>query len=133
MAGLCTAAWAADNGATWLKTFEGLDYGAFFDAALTDDGAFLIVGTTHHSLGSTTRGDVLVAKLTLAGESVWEKTYGGDATDQAFCVEVTDDEGFLVLAETDSFGAGQRDLYVLKLDASGDLVWSETYGGAGIE
>lgn len=133
VAGLCAAAWGADDGETWLKAFEGLDYGAFFDAVLTDDDALLVVGTTYHSLGSTTRGDVLVAKLTLAGEPIWEKTHGGDATDQAFCVEATDDGGFLVLAETDSFGAGQRDLYVLKLDASGDLAWSETYGGAGIE
>ena len=133
VAGLCSAAWCADDGATWLKTFEGLGHGAFFDAALTDDGAFLVVGTTQYSLGSTTRGDVLIAKLTLDGEPIWEKTHGGDATDQAFCVEATDDGGFLVLAETDSFGAGRRDLYVLKLDASGDLVWSQTYGGAGIE
>ena len=123
----------ADEGETWIKTFEGLDYGAFFDVVLTDDGALLAVGTTYHSLGSTTRGDVLVAKLTLAGELIWEKAHGGVAMEQAFCVEATGDGGFLVLAETDSFGAGERDLYVLKLDASGDLMWSETYGGAGIE
>lgn len=132
-AGLCAAAEDADDGATWIVTFDGLDYGAFFDATPTDDGALLAVGTTYHSLGSTTRGDVLVAKLTLAGGSVWEKTYGGGAADQAIRVEATDDEGFLVLAETDSFGAGECDLYLLKLDASGDLLWSETYGGAGVE
>jgi len=38
-----------------------------------------------------------------------------------------------VLAETDSYGAGERDLYVLKLDASGDLLWSQFYGGTGTE
>ena len=122
----------ADDGGTWLKTFEGVDYGAFFDATLTD-GGFLVVGTTNHPLGSATRGDVLIMKLTGAGEPIWKKTYGGDAMDQAFGVETTDDGGFLVLAETDSFGDGQRDLYLLKLGASGELEWSETYGGAGIE
>jgi len=132
LAGLCAATCGADNGATWLKTFEGLDYGAFFDVVLTD-GALLVVGATYHPLGSTTRGDVLVAKLTLDGELIWERTHGGDGMDQAFCVEATDDGGFLVLAETDSFGVGERDLYVLKLDASGDLMWWETYGGAGTE
>jgi hypothetical protein len=126
-------AWSETDGATWIKTFEGLDYGALFDVVSTNDGALLAVGTTYHPLGSTTRGDVLVVKLSLAGEPIWERTYGGDATDQAFCVEATADGAFLVLAETDSFGAGGRDLYLLKLSAAGDLVWSETYGGAGIE
>jgi hypothetical protein len=134
LAGHCASTvWGVEDGETWIETFDGLDYGAFFDVTLTDDNALLVVGTTVHPLGPTTRGDVLIVKLTLAGEPIWEKTYGGDATDQAFCVEATEDGGFLVLAETDSFGAGERDLYVLKLDASGDLVWSETYGRAGIE
>jgi hypothetical protein len=134
MAGLsAVSVCVASDGETWIKTFEGLDYGAFFDAVLTNDGALLVVGTTDHPLRPATRGDVLIMKLTVAGEPIWKKTYGGDAMDQAFRVEATDDGGFLVLAETDSFGAGQRDLYLLRLDASGELEWSETYGGTGIE
>jgi len=132
-AGLWATAWGSDDGETWLKTFEGPGYGAFFDVTPAGDGGLLAVGTTYHPLAATTRGDVLVAMLTLDGEPIWEKTHGGDATDQAFRVVATEDGGFLVLAETDSFGAGQRDLYVLRLDDSGELIWSETYGGSGIE
>ena len=132
-AGLGATAWGSDDGETWLKTFEGLDYGAFFDVTVAGDGRLLAVGTTHHPLTATTRGDVLVAKLTLQGEPIWEKTHGGAATDQGIRVVPAGDGGFLVLAETDSFGGGERDLYLLKLDANGDLAWSETYGGAGTE
>jgi len=131
--GLWATAWGSDNGETWLKTFEGLDYGAFFDVTLAGDDGLLAVGTTYHPLTTTRRGDVLVAMLSLDGELIWEKTYGGDAAEQAFCVEATEDGGFLVLAETDSFGAGERDLYVLRLDESGELIWEKTYGGSGIE
>ncbi len=132
-AGSWATAWGSDDVETWLKTFEGVDYGAFFDVTLAGDDGLLAVGTTYHPLTTTTRGDVLVAMLTLDGELIWEKTYGGDATEQAFRVEATGDGGFLVLAETDSFGAGERDLYLLKLNASGDLAWAETYGGSGTE
>ncbi len=132
-AGLWATATGSDGGETWLKAFEGLGYGAFFDVTLVGDDALLAVGTTHHPLAATTRGDVLVAMLTLDGELIWGKTYGGDATEQAFCVEATKDGGFLVLAETDSFGAGERDLYVLRLDESGELIWENTFGGSGIE
>ncbi len=125
--------WAEDESPTWIETFEGPDYGAFFDVVLADDGTLVAAGTTHHALGATTLGDVLIAKVTLEGGLVWEKTHGGDAMDQAICIEATSDGGFLVLAETDSFGAGQRDFYLLRLDAGGGLIWSTTYGGAGIE
>ncbi len=131
--GFCAVASAADDAETWVLTLEGLDYGALFDVAHTSDGALLAVGTTYHPLVETTRGDVLVVKLTLEGDLIWEKVHGGDATDQAFCVEPTADGGYLILAETDSFGAGRRDLYVLKVDATGNALWSRTYGGVGTE
>jgi len=71
VAGLWTVVWGAAAEKTWLRTFAGLDYGAFFDVVLTNDGALLAVGTTCHPLVETTRGDVLVAKLTLDGDLVW--------------------------------------------------------------
>jgi hypothetical protein len=129
IAGLAVGAMAATDEETWIQTFEGLDYGAFFDVALTADDALIVVGTTYHPLAETTLGDVLIAKIRLDGQTVWEVTYGGEANDQAFGVEPTADGGYLVLAETDSFGAGERDLYVLKLDATGELLWERTYGG----
>jgi len=131
--GLVVVACPAAGEATWIRTFEGLDYGAFFDVALATDDTLLVAGTTYHPLAETTLGDVLVTKTTLQGETIWEVSYGGDATDQAFGVETTDDGGCLVLAESDSFGSGGRDLYVLRLDASGGLLWERTYGGSGTE
>jgi len=117
---------------TWIRYFEGPRYGALFDAIGTDDGAILAVGTTCYAQDNMTVGDVLIMKADLDGEPIWETTYGGSAFDVAICVEAVEG-GFLVLGETDSFGAGERDLYLLKLDHSGALEWSHTYGGSGVE
>lgn len=124
----------ADEGSgTWLRIYEGEDYGAFFDIALTDDGHVLIVGASFHSQTATTLGDVLVAKLSMDGEILWENTYGGDAHDQGLYLEKTVDGGYLIFGETESMGAGGRDLYLLQIDAQGVLVWEQTFGGAETE
>ena len=125
---------SADEGSgTWLRTYEGDDYGVFFDIALTGDDHVLIAGASFHSQTDTTLGDVLVAKLTMEGDIVWEKTYGGEAHDQGLYLEKTTDGGYLILGETESMGAGGRDLYLLQIDDRGELLWERTYGGAGTE
>lgn len=123
----CTA-WA-EASESWLRMYEGEDYGAFFDLVRSDDEHVVVTGTTHHSQGTTALGDVLLAKLTLDGDIVWEATYGGDRADQGFYVETTSDGGYLILGETDSMGAGGRDLYLLRTDRDGTLVHETTYGG----
>ncbi|MCK5247804.1 hypothetical protein KAR02_12940, partial [Candidatus Bipolaricaulota bacterium] len=105
-----------EESGTWLRTYEGENYGVFFDIALTGDAHVLVTGASFHSQTATTLGDVLVAKLSMEGDIVWEKTYGGDAHDQGLYLEETADGGYLVFGETDSMGAGGRDLYLLQID-----------------
>jgi hypothetical protein len=61
----------------------------------------------------------------------WARTYGGASTDVANSVQPTADGGYIVAGSTSSFGAGGTDAWVLKLDASGSILWQKTYGGAG--
>ncbi|GAG31817.1 unnamed protein product, partial [marine sediment metagenome] len=117
----------------WLRTYEGEDYGAFFDIALTGDDHVLVTGASFHSQTATTLGDVLVVQLSMEGDIVWEKTYGGDAHDQGMYIEKRPDGGYLILGETESMGAGGRDLYLLQVDDQGMLVWEKTFGGTGTE
>lgn len=60
----------------------------------------------------------------------WAKTYGGASSDTAQSIQQTSDGGYIVAGWTSSFGAGNDDAWVLKLDPSGDVVWQKTYGGA---
>ncbi|OGN95910.1 MAG: hypothetical protein A2Z77_04115 [Chloroflexi bacterium RBG_13_51_36] len=114
---------------TWTKVFEGPDYGAFFDMALTQDGNVLAVGATNHLHMPPYSGDVLFMEFNLDGDVLWELTWGGGGYEQAFSVTPAGDGGYYVFGETDSYGAGDRDLLLLKITADGTEDWFQTYGG----
>ena len=60
----------------------------------------------------------------------WAKGYGGSRNDSLSSVFPTADGGFIAAGDTNSFGAGDHDAWVLKVDAGGNVVWQRTYGGA---
>jgi len=124
------AAAAAD---TWVRTFEGPGYGALFAVVFTQDAEILAAGATNHLHVPPYSGDALLMKLTLDGNLVWERTWGGAGYEQALAVAPAGDGGFYVFGETDSYGAGDRDFFLLKIDACGIETWSRTYGGPGRE
>ena len=69
----------------------------------------------------------------LAQGSGWEKTFGGSAADRADSVQQTNDGGFAIVGATESFGAGDSDVYLIKTDAAGNELWSKTFGGSGFD
>jgi len=62
-------------------------------------------------------------------QSYWDKTYGGIRYDYAHSLIQTSDGGYAVAGATSSKGAGAFDLWVIKLDSPGNMVWDRTYGG----
>jgi hypothetical protein len=68
-------------------------------------------------------------KLDPNGDVQWQKTYGGPSGDGAYSIQQTTDGGYIVAGWTSSFGAGNGDIWVLKLDPNGDVQWQKTYGG----
>jgi len=66
-------------------------------------------------------------------DSTWIHTYGGDRNDHAQDIINTFDGGFCVVGATSSFGLDNSQLYLLKLDSTGAIEWSRTYGGPGVE
>jgi Tol biopolymer transport system component len=116
------------GGTTWVRRFEGDDYGAFFDIVLTGDGNALAVGATNHLHLPPYSGDALLIKLTLEGELLWERTWGGDEYEQAWSIAPAGDGGFFVFGETGSYGAGDRDFFLLKIASDGAEEWFQTYG-----
>lgn len=113
---------------TWVRTFEGPDYGAFFDIVLTRHGNILAVGTTNHLHVPPYSGDALIMELTLEGDVLWEQTWGGDGYEQAMSVAPVGDGGYYIFGETDSYGAGDRDFFLLKTSEDGAEDWFRTYG-----
>ena len=74
--------------------------------------------------------------LTPAYSQGWEKSFGGNKEDQANEVIHTIDHGYLVVGFTQSFsnGADQDiDIYVIKTDVDGTLVWEKTFDPGAVE
>ena len=116
----------ASGSVVWQKTYGG-NANEAADLILTTADGYVVVGYT----GSFGAGglDVWFLKLDKAGSVVWQKTYGGTSDDEAISVLLADDGGFAIAGETKSFGAGDWDVWVIKLDRDGNVQWQKTYGG----
>ena len=118
------------NGNTmWINTFGGTGGDAGYSVHQTMDGGFIIVGNTD-MLGAG-NPDVYLIKTDINGNSVWTKTFGGTNTDAGNSVQQTMDSCYIITGTTLSFGAGGIDVYLIKTDANGDLLWTKTFGGSG--
>lgn len=95
---------------------------------LTSDGGYIVAGKTD-SFGAGGI-DLWVLKLRPEGAVEWQKTYGGTSHDWSQSIQPTSDEGYIVAGGTTSFGAGEDDLWVLKLRPDGTVEWQKTYGVA---
>jgi hypothetical protein len=93
----------------------------------TTDGGYAVAGDTESfGAGST---DVYVVKLDGSGNIQWTRTIGGEYFDGGESIIQTTDGGYAIAGETNSFGAGNQDVYVVKLDGSGNIQWTRTIGG----
>jgi len=62
-------------------------------------------------------------------ETGWSKTYGGTNGDWGFSVVQSSDGGYAIAGVTSSYGAGGDDIYLVKTDSAGSMLWNKTYGG----
>jgi uncharacterized delta-60 repeat protein len=118
----------ADGTVAWQKTYGSGGGEVAYSIQQTSDGGYIVAGNTH-SFGAGL-ADVWVLKLSADGTVAWQKTYGGGDVDLAHSIQQTSDGGYIVGGWTHSFGAGNYDAWVLKLNADGTVAWQKTYGGA---
>jgi outer membrane protein assembly factor BamB len=110
----------------WSKTFGGIEDDSGNSVQQTSDGGYIIVGSTK-SFGAG-GSDVYVLKTDTNGNELWSKTFGGIEDDSGNSVQQTSDGGYIIVGSTKSFGAGGSDVYVLKTDADGTMMWGQTFG-----
>ena len=114
----------------WEKTYGGVESEHASSVIQMDDGGYVIVGGTS-SFGSGS-SDIYLIRTDSWGDTVWTKTYGGPGADEAYSVVAVEVGGFVMAGYTNSYRADE-DIYVLKVDDTGGLVWEWTYGGSGFE
>ena len=99
----------------------------------TSDGGFALAGYTY-SWDPATAGagdyDFWLVKTDANGNMEWNQTYGGAEYDLVSSLVETVDGGYALAGYTLSFGAGSDDFWLVKTDASGNMEWNQTYGGA---
>ncbi|MBN2364491.1 hypothetical protein JXL83_10220 [candidate division WOR-3 bacterium] len=110
----------------WSKTYGECEYDHFYHAKQTQDGGFIVTGVTRSAPGGFS--DIWLVKTDGYGEVEWSKSFGGEKWDVGIEVEQVSDGDFIVIGYTDSFGAGGKDVWLLKTDASGNLLWSKYFG-----
>jgi hypothetical protein len=119
----------ADSGGNnvWDRTFGGVDADGGASVQQTSDGGYIIAGVTEsYGAGSW---DVWLIKADSGGNKVWDKTFGGVDWDEGYSVQQTSDGGYIIAGRTDSYGAGDLDVWLIKAGAGPIVTWNCPLGG----
>lgn len=109
----------------WTLTIGGPSIDEIKSIIETEEGDFIATGSTFSS--GAGNSDVSLVKLNSEGNIIWEKTYGG--LDNEYGNEVIETStGYLIAGASVSFGYGEEDAYLIRVDFDGNLLWSKSYG-----
>ncbi len=128
----------------WQKTLGGCCIEQAFSIAQTNEGGYIVVGTTgSYNSGQVSGGygffDCWVVKLNEFGDIQWQKALGGNAEDYGRYIQQTSDQGYIVIGTTYSTDGdvtqndGGVDYWIVKLDNFGQIQWQKTLGGSDTE
>ena len=127
----------------WQKSLGGSldDYSPSIQQ--TSDGGYIVAGSSRSSDGDLTENkggsDYWIVKLSPNGNMEWQKSLGGSSDDDAYSIKQTPDGGYIVAGDSSSKDGdvtgnhGGTDIWVVKLDGSGNLEWERSFGGWGSE
>jgi len=137
---------SADDTLLWQKTFGGSDDDRGADIIATNDGGFALLGYSKSTDGDVSQNagaqDFWLIKITSDGNISWQKTFGFSGADYGTTLIQTSDNGYLITGVLDvsaSNGQGNAktaqkhaggDVWALKLNNSGNLIWSRFFGGS---
>lgn len=119
----------SDGELVWNQRYGGDDHQETYDIETTLDGNYVITGLT----GSCPDYDLYLIKLDEDGDSLWGYQWGEDLIERGQSVEVTSDGGYLIAGGKESTITSSLDMYFIKTDGDGQMVWEKRYGSTGME
>ena len=115
----------------WQRVVGGTSIDYATGMVQVSNGDYFVSGTTE-SFGSGGE-DVILIKLDSSGNLLWQKTYGDTGNDFSNGVAIANDGNIVMAGGTGNYGIGQENVYILKVDTSGTILWEKTYGDSGFE
>ncbi|MBL1223238.1 T9SS type A sorting domain-containing protein [Chryseobacterium sp. L7] len=125
----------------WEKYFSGQNHDYLSASVATQEGGFLIAGTSYSGKGldkkedSKGGSDIWLIRLNEFGDELWQKTLGTSSDEEARSVIQTTDFGFVVAGniQNSSKGYGSKDVLITKLDKNGKILSETILGGKGLD
>lgn len=108
--------------------YGGNGYDEGNDVKQTLDGGYIITGSTS-SIGQGNT-DLYLLKIDSMGHKVFEKTFGGVSNEIGKSVVQLADSSYVMAGYTSSSGVGGYDVFMVKADKLGNLIWQKTFGGS---
>ncbi len=120
----CADGWVlktnAEGDTVWTRVYGGDGTDQACRAQQTEDGGYAIVGLSD-SYGADI--DAWLVKTDESGDTVWTRTYGGTGIDVGGFGQQSEDGGYFFAGYTDSRGAGEYDMLLVKTDTEGNTQW----------
>src|SRR5690606_28163022 len=108
----------------WSKNFGTSGNESHGNIVTTEDGGYMAFGITNQG-----NVDYWLMKLDVNGNKLWDKTYGSASPDLGKQILRTHDNGYLLIGYIyDQSPPNYADIYIIKVDTNGNIVWSRTYG-----
>ncbi|MDN5202718.1 hypothetical protein QQ008_15115 [Fulvivirgaceae bacterium BMA10] len=127
----------------WQRSLGGTNHESPRSIIQTMDGSYVIAGYSFSNDGDISGNhglsDSWIVKLNERGNFIWETNLGGAGREAAYCILETEDGGFVMAGEASHASGdvdsnnGNRDYWIVKLDASGTLVWETNLGGSNVD
>lgn len=98
-----------------------------YDIKQSKDGNYVLTGSSSSAGNGQT--DLYLMKIDQMGRKLWERYIGGAGSEVGRSILLLEDSGYVVTGFTSSFGNGGYDLYLIRTDKTGNLIWQRTIGG----
>jgi len=126
----------ATGGVQWIK------YGHYFSARVVSapDNSIMLVSSAYiqdcRPNASNISSDIIVEKISSNGNTIWRKCFGGNGYEKSYSIIRTPDHHYLIAGESRTISgdvtnnSGLIDVWLLKIDENGNLIWQNSYGGS---
>ncbi|HKQ40081.1 MAG TPA: hypothetical protein VJ063_18550 [Verrucomicrobiae bacterium] len=137
----------AQGNILWDRSYGGASEDWLSAIVQTSDGGFLLAGSSMSAAGGTKTStnygpfDFWAVRIDAAGQQLWDRSYGGTEGDLVFSAKAAPDGGFVLAGNSyspangskTSPAFGESDIWIVRIDVSGNQVWDRSFGGSGLE